>query len=195
MTTSVSRKIILADIANLAEIAFIADIAKLANLAEPSRLRIADKVSRAEPSRFSNGHLYVAHMVHIILQKIRQSQGLPQATLIVFIARQIILHRDPSHRGGIGADLERWQVLMFPVWSSNTAIHFVCFIYGSNLPSVRFTTVTARLARPDWPRSSPAIPADKFCHSADLPLLSIARPAIFARRPLEASPRNLINIR
>ena len=52
--TSVSRKIILADIANLAEIACIADIAKLA---EPSRLRIADKVSRAEPSRFSNGHL------------------------------------------------------------------------------------------------------------------------------------------
>ena len=57
VTTSVSRKIILADIANRAEIAFIADIAKLANLAEPSRLRIADKVSRAEPSRFSNGHL------------------------------------------------------------------------------------------------------------------------------------------
>ena len=56
--TPVQRKIILADIANLAEIAFIADIAKLANLAEPSRLRIADKVSRAEPSRFSNGHLY-----------------------------------------------------------------------------------------------------------------------------------------
>ena len=56
--TSVSRKIILADIANLAEIAFIADIAKLANLAKPSRLRIADKVSQAEPSRFSNGHLY-----------------------------------------------------------------------------------------------------------------------------------------
>ena len=55
--TPVQRKIILADIANLAEIAFIADIAKLANLAEPSRLRIADKVSRAEPSRFSNGHL------------------------------------------------------------------------------------------------------------------------------------------
>ena len=52
--TSVSRKIILADIANLAEIACIADIAKLA---EPSRLRIADKVSWAEPSRFSNGHL------------------------------------------------------------------------------------------------------------------------------------------
>ena len=58
VTTSVSRKIILADIANLAEIACIADIAKLAKLAEPSRLRIADKVSRAEPSRFSNGHLY-----------------------------------------------------------------------------------------------------------------------------------------
>ena len=55
--TPVQRKIILADIANLAEIAFIADIAKLANLAEPSRLRIADKVSRAKPSRFSNGHL------------------------------------------------------------------------------------------------------------------------------------------
>ena len=54
---SVSRKIILADIANLAEIACIADIAKLAKLAEPSRLRIADKVSQAEPSRFSNGHL------------------------------------------------------------------------------------------------------------------------------------------
>ena len=52
--TSVSRKIILADIANLAEIACIADIAKLADM---SRLRIADKVSRAEPSRFSNGHL------------------------------------------------------------------------------------------------------------------------------------------
>ena len=59
MITPVQRKIILADIANLAEIAFIADIAKLANLAEPSRLRIADKVSRAEPSRFSNGHLYL----------------------------------------------------------------------------------------------------------------------------------------
>ena len=59
MTTSVSRKINLADIANLAEIACIADIAKLAKLAEPSRLRIADKVSRAEPSRFSNGHLYL----------------------------------------------------------------------------------------------------------------------------------------
>ena len=57
VTTSVSRKIILADIANLAEIACIADIAKLAILAEPSRLRIADKVSRAEPSRFSKGHL------------------------------------------------------------------------------------------------------------------------------------------
>ena len=42
MITSVSRKIILADIANLAEIACIADIAKLAKLAEPSRLRIAD---------------------------------------------------------------------------------------------------------------------------------------------------------
>ena len=50
MITPVQRKIILADIANLAEIAFIADIAKLANLAELSRLRIADKVSRAEPS-------------------------------------------------------------------------------------------------------------------------------------------------
>ena len=59
MITSVSRKIILADIANLAEIACIADIAKLAKLAKPSRLRIADKVSRAEPSRFSNGHLYL----------------------------------------------------------------------------------------------------------------------------------------
>ena len=87
---------------------------------------------------------YVAHMVHIILQKTRQSQGLPQATLIVFIARQIIPHRDPSHRGGIGADLERWQVLMFPVWSSNTAIHFVCFISGSNLPS------GSRRSLPDW---------------------------------------------
>ena len=52
--TLVQRKIILADIANLAEIACIADIAKLA---EPSRLSIAYKVSRAEPSRFSNGHL------------------------------------------------------------------------------------------------------------------------------------------
>ena len=51
------EKFFLLDLANLAEIAFIADIAKLANLAEPSRLRIADKVSRAEPSRFSNGHL------------------------------------------------------------------------------------------------------------------------------------------
>ena len=56
MITSVSRKIILADIANLAEIACIADIAKLA---KPSRLRIADKVSRAEPSQFSNGHFYL----------------------------------------------------------------------------------------------------------------------------------------
>ena len=57
--TPVKRKIILADIANLAEIAFLADIVKLANLVELSRLRIADKVSRAEPSRFSNGHLYL----------------------------------------------------------------------------------------------------------------------------------------
>ena len=55
--SSVSRKIILADIANLAEIACIADKAKLAKLAEPSRLKIADKFSRAEPNPFSNGHL------------------------------------------------------------------------------------------------------------------------------------------
>ena len=66
MITSVSRKIILADIANLAEIACIADIAKLAILAEPSRLRIADKVSRAEPSRFSNGHLYLIGCIDFI---------------------------------------------------------------------------------------------------------------------------------
>ena len=55
--TPVQRKIILADIANLAEIACIADIADIAKLAEPSRLRIADKVGQAKPSRFSNGHL------------------------------------------------------------------------------------------------------------------------------------------
>ena len=67
---------------------------------------------------------------------------------------------------------------MFSVWS-------FYLLHLRILFAVRFTAVTARLAKPEWPRSSPAIPADKFCHSADLPLLSIARPAIFARRPLE----------
>ena len=77
MTISVSRKIILADIANLAEIACIADIAKLAILAEPSRLRIADKVSRAEPSRFSNGHLYLNVPTYLRVPSVRRGKRSP----------------------------------------------------------------------------------------------------------------------
>ncbi len=42
-----------------------------------------------------------------------------------------------------------------------------------------------RLARPDWPRSPPAIPS-LFSRAVDLPLSGLARPAPVVRRPLES---------